>query len=72
MKKLLILMLLIFGVSFLTTGCASVNEGMDKAKKPVKAVGKSAGKVLDVTGAVTDGAVDGISDSDYEDNPFNR
>ena len=72
MKRLFVLSVLMIGVSFLTAGCASVNDGMDKAKTPVKAVGKTTGKVLDVTGSVTEGAVDGISDSDTADNPFNR
>jgi len=68
MKRLSVFMLSIIGVSFLAAGCATA----DKAKKPVSAVGKGAGKILDVTGSVTEGAVDGISDSDHDDNPFNR
>ena len=71
MKKIFILAISLF-ILPMVLGCETVNEGIDKTKSPIKAVGKTTGKVLDATGSITEGMVDGVSDSDYEDNPFNR
>lgn len=71
MKKIFILSISLLILPVLV-GCETINSGIDKTKGPGKALGKTGGKVLDATGSVAEGMVDGISEPYDEDNPFNR
>ena len=71
MKKLLTFVSLGVCMLFLTNGCAAVNKGLDKAKEPVKELGKPVGKTMDVIGSVSEGATEGM-DEENKENPFNR
>lgn len=51
---------------FAFTGCAKVKEG-------AKEVGKPAGKTMDTMGGLSEGAVEGYSDTGHEQpNPYDR
>ncbi|MCF7869919.1 MAG: hypothetical protein K9L69_01380 [Candidatus Omnitrophica bacterium] len=62
MKFLIILAMVLFFV----TGCAKVKEG-------AKEVGKPVGKTMDTMGGLSEGAVEGYSDTGREQpNPYDR
>lgn len=60
-------LLIVLLISFLTfAGCAKVKEG-------AKEVGKPVGKTMDTMGGLSEGAVEGYSDTGREQpNPYDR
>jgi hypothetical protein len=61
--KLLVVLVVSF---FALTGCAKVKEGAEEVGKPV-------GKTMDTMGGLSEGAVEGYSDTGREQpNPYDR
>jgi hypothetical protein len=61
-----ITILIIFLLSFFFLGCKTVHKG-------AKEVGKPLGKTMKAVGGVSEGALEGYSDQEQEDeNPYNR
>ena len=71
MQKILIIAVSLFILPMIL-GCETLNQGVNKTRAPLKAVGKTAGTVLDASGSVTEGMVEGVSNTDDAENPFNR
>ncbi len=71
MERLFKAVLFMIWASFLITGCAAVNKGLDKTGEVAKEVGKPVGKVMNVPTSVAQGAAEGAA-GETKDNPFNR
>ena len=74
-KKLKILLISIILIS----GCASVNQGLDKANEGSKEIGKPVGKLMNIPASVMRGGAEGIKSKEKDpekerdpENPFNR
>ena len=66
MKILLISIILI-------SGCASVNQGLDKANDGSKEIGKPVGKIMNIPTSIMRGGAEGIKSKEKDPgNPFNR
>ncbi|MBN2119675.1 MAG: hypothetical protein JW734_01290 [Candidatus Omnitrophica bacterium] len=72
MKELVILVSFVLLIGFAISGCAGLNQGLDKANEGAREVGKPVGKVMSIPGSVAEGAAEGIITEENEDNPFNR
>ena len=64
----LVVIMFVFGLS----GCAGVNQGLDKVNEGAYEVGKPVGKVMSIPGSAAEGAAEGIITTGDEDNPYNR
>lgn len=72
MKKKLGLVLSGLVILIFSSGCASVNKGLDGANQGAREVGKPVGKALHIPGSIHEGAAEGIVTEENEDNPMNR
>jgi hypothetical protein len=72
MINIFTLFMLMFGLVFLGTGCATVNEGLDKTAEGTRQVSKPVGKIMNIPQAISEGATDGIVDDTNKENPYNR
>ena len=61
----------VLAVCFLT-GCAGVNKGLDSANEGAYEAGKPVGKVMKMPSSVMEGAAEGSSKKEHQDNPLNR
>ncbi len=57
---------------FVLTGCAGVNKGLDTANEGAHEAGKPVGKVMKLPSSVMEGAAEGSSKKESQDNPLNR
>ena len=73
MKKRVIIFFCYLVVIFIA-GCASVNKGLDKTAEGAKELGKPLGKIANVNQSISEGAVDGMMETEKakDENPFNR
>ncbi len=57
---------------FLLTACSGMNKGLDSANEGAHQAGKPVGKVMKLPSSVMEGAAEGTTTKESQDNPLNR